>query len=106
MPSSLVELTGDGEHSRRHSYSLENLPQQGAVNGVVRLLAIDEAQEQRYPSSPSHFLETAHHEHHVRGRAVGVEARLLFGEKSLGLALVIGSGSDDLEEDLARVCNE
>ena len=98
-----MELTDDGEHSRRHSYSLENLPQKGAVDGVVRLLEIDEAQEQRYPSSPSHFLESAHHEHHVRGRAVRAEARLFLRQDSLGLAVITESGSDNLEEDLARV---
>ena len=73
----IVELLDDCYHLRWYSDASEYLPQEGAVNGVVRLLEVYKAHEEGHSCLPPNFLQPAHHKHHVRGRAVRSEPALL-----------------------------
>ena len=73
----MVELLDDCYHLRWYSDASEYLPKEGAVNGVVRLLEIYEAHEERHSCLPSNFLQPTNHNRHVRGRAIRSKPALL-----------------------------
>ena len=73
----IVESLDDCYHLRWYPNASEHLPHEGAVNGVARLLEIYEAHEVRHSCLPPNFLQSAHHKHHVRGRAILSKPALL-----------------------------
>ena len=73
----IVEVLDDCFHLRWCSDASEYLPQEGAINGVERLLKIYEAHEQRHSCLPPNFLQPAHHKHLVCGRATRSKSALL-----------------------------
>ena len=66
----IMELSDGCYHLRWYSNVREYLPQEGTFNGVVRLLEINRAHEERQAYFPRDFLQPAHHKHYVRGRTI------------------------------------
>ena len=73
-----ISLEWLDESYHRYFDASEYLRREGAVNGVVRLLEVYEANQERHSCCLlPNFLHLAHYKHYVRGRAIRSKPALL-----------------------------
>ena len=94
----VVELADDGEHSRWHAKTSNDIPQKGSVDGVICFDEVDKAQVQGGVFLPRQFLQSSYYQHHVNGRALGSEPTLFLRQNVLAFAIVTQVTRDDFEE--------
>ena len=102
----VVELADDGEHSRWHAKTSNNIPQKGSVDGVICFGEVDKTQVQGGVLLPRQFLQSSCYEHHVNRRALGFEPTLFLRQNVLVFAKVTQATRDDFEEYFAGVSHE
>lgn len=105
----IVELADGRELGGRDATSLQNIPQDGAVYGVIRFFCeVDEAHVKRDTVLLAEFLysQSANDEHHVDGRASRPEAKLIVRENPSRLTAVTQAAGDGFEKHLTSVRHE
>ena len=102
----VMELADDGEHSRWHAKTGEDIPQKGSVDGVMCFGGVDKAQVQGSVFLPRQFLQSSYNEHHGNRRALGPEPTLFLRQNVLMFAVVTKATRDDFEEYFAGVSQD
>ena len=96
-----MELADDGDRSRWHAKTSEDIPQKGSVDGVVCFGELDEAQVQEGVLLPRQFLQSSSYDHHGNRRALGSEPTLFLRQNVFAFATVTLATRDDFEQYVA-----